>query len=120
MQILVIHRLVTSASHAYIKRRVTKIIFRVFMRLLCIAVDETKTKLVGEQLIIWAARDVDTEEVLGFRCSFTRSSLDAELFLKEVLRYCENRPFFLVDKGPWYPDAFRNLGLEYRHEARRT
>jgi len=49
--------------------------------------------------------------------SFTRSSLDAELFLREVLQYCENKPLFLVDKGPWYPDAFKNLGLEYRHEA---
>ncbi len=27
----------------------------------CIAVDENKTKVVGEQLIVWAARDVDTK-----------------------------------------------------------
>jgi len=83
----------------------------------CIAVDETKIKLVGKQLIIWAARDVDTKEVLSFRCSFTRSSLDAELFLKDLLQYCENKPLFLVDKGPWYREAFKSLGLEYEHQT---
>lgn len=67
--------------------------------------------------MVWAARDVDSKEVLGFRCSFTRSSLDAELFLKKVLQYCENKPLFLVDKGPWYPDAFKSLGLEYEHQT---
>jgi len=50
-----------------------------------IAVDETKAKLGGEQVFIWVARDVDTKEVLTFRASFTRSSLDAEMFLKQVL-----------------------------------
>ena len=82
-----------------------------------IAVDETKAKLKGKQFFIWAARDVDTKEVLAFRVGFTRSSLDAELFLKEVLKYCEDKPVFLLDKGPWYPDAFDSLGLEYRHET---
>jgi len=82
-----------------------------------IAVDETKAKLGGEQVFIWAARDVDTKEVLAFRVSFTRSSLDAEIFLRRVLECCENKPTFLVDKGPWYRDAFERLGLEYRHET---
>jgi len=57
-------------------------------------------------LFLWAARDVDTKEVLTFRASFTRSSLDAEIFLKQILEYCENKPLFLVDKGPWYREAF--------------
>jgi len=51
-----------------------------------IAVDETKAKLGGEHVFIWAARDVDTKEVLAFRASFTRSSLDAEIFLKQGAR----------------------------------
>ena len=87
----------------------------------CIAVDETKVKIErrGEPiyLFLWAARDVDTKEVLTFRASLTRSSLDAEIFLKQVLEYCENKPLFLVDKGPWYREAFERLGLEYRHET---
>jgi len=86
-----------------------------------IAVDETKVKVErrGEPIYVflWAARDVDTKEVLAFRASFTRSSLDAEMFLKQVLEYCENKPLFLVDKGPWYREAFERLGLEYRHET---
>ncbi|MEM2896049.1 MAG: DDE-type integrase/transposase/recombinase [Candidatus Bathyarchaeia archaeon] len=81
-----------------------------------IAIDETKTKLVGSQVYVWAARDVESREILAFRVSFSRSILDAELFLKEVLKYCEEKPLFLVDKGPWYPDAFRSLGLAYKHE----
>jgi transposase-like protein len=85
----------------------------------CIAVDEVKIERRGEPiyLFLWAARDVDTKEVLTFRASFTRSSLDAEIFLKQVLEYCENKPLFLVDKGPWYREAFERLGLEYRHET---
>jgi transposase-like protein len=87
----------------------------------CVAVDETKLKVErkGEPiyLFLWAARDVDTKEVLAFRASFTRSSLDAEIFLKQVLECCVNKPIILVDKGPWYKDAFERLGLEYRHET---
>jgi transposase-like protein len=87
----------------------------------CIAVDETKLKVErkGEPIYVflWAARDVDTKEVLAFRASFTRSSLDAEIFLKQVLECCENKPLFLVDKGPWYREAFERLGLEYKHET---
>ncbi|MDW8045621.1 MAG: IS6 family transposase, partial [Nitrososphaerota archaeon] len=62
-------------------------------------------------------RDVDTKEILAYRASFTRSSLDVELLLKDVLRYCENKPLFLIDKGPWYQEAFKSLNLEYRHET---
>jgi len=87
----------------------------------CVAVDETKVKVErkGEPLylFLWAARDVDTKEVLAFRASFTRSSLDAEMFLKQVLECCENKPLFLVDNVPWYRDAFERLGPEYRHET---
>jgi transposase-like protein len=68
-------------------------------------------------LFLWAARDVDTKEVLAFRASFTRSSLDAEIFLKRVLECCENKPTFLVDNVPWYRDAFERLGPEYRRET---
>jgi len=52
--------------------------------------------------------------VLAFRVSFTRNRLDAELFLREVLKYCIGK--FLVDKRPWYPDAFNSLGLDYIYE----
>ena len=48
----------------------------------CVAVGETKANLGKAQLFVWAARDVDSKEVFASRCSFTRSSLVAELLLK--------------------------------------
>lgn len=80
-----------------------------------VAVDETKLKRNGEQLYIWAAIDVEAKEILAFRASWTRSNLDALLFLQDVLKLCTNKPLILVDKGPWYPWALIQLGLPYRH-----
>jgi transposase-like protein len=80
-----------------------------------VAFDETKLKLNGGQFYLWAAVDVDTHEVLGFKASWHRSSLDAILFMREVLKLCRNKPLILVDKGPWYPWAFMQLGLRFRH-----
>ncbi|MGB9622515.1 MAG: hypothetical protein ACPL07_01600 [Candidatus Bathyarchaeia archaeon] len=77
----------------------------------CIAIDETNKKLQREQVYAWIARDVDTKEV-AVRVSYTRISL--ELLLKQVLRYCENKPLILVDRG--YVDALKSLGLEYQQE----
>jgi transposase-like protein len=39
--------------------------------------------------------------------------MHAEAFLRKALETCTNRPMFLVDKGPWYPEAFHALGLEW-------
>jgi len=81
-----------------------------------IAVDETKLKIEELQVFVWIAVDVDTREVLSVRPSRGRSSLDAYSFLRGVLKYCENKPEFVVDKGPWYPWAFQRLGLRFRQE----
>jgi len=35
-------------------------------------------------------------EVLAVRVSYTRSSLDAEILLKQLLQYCKNKPFILA------------------------
>jgi len=35
----------------------------------CVAVDEAKANLGKAQLFVWAARNVDSKEVLAFRCS---------------------------------------------------
>jgi len=37
--------------------------------------------------------------------------------LKEVLKYCENRPEIVVDREFWYLWALQRLGLKYRHET---
>jgi len=39
--------------------------------------------------------------------------MDALLFLNRVLEACTNKPTFVVDRGPRYSWAFRELGLEY-------
>jgi transposase-like protein len=39
--------------------------------------------------------------------------MDALLFLSRVLEACTNKPVFVVDRGPWYSWAFRELGLEH-------
>ena len=80
-----------------------------------VAVDETKLKRNGEQLYIWAAMDVQAREILAFRVSWARSSLDALVFHQDVLKLCTNKPLILVDKGPWYPWPLVQLGLPYRH-----
>ena len=43
--------------------------------------------------------------------------MDALPFLRRVLEACTNKPVFVVDRGPWYSWAFRELGLEYYHGA---
>ena len=65
-----------------------------------------------KQLYIWAARDVDSKEIVTFRCSFTRSSIDAELSLKDVLQYRENETIILVDHRPLVCRGFEEPWIE--------
>ena len=85
------------------------------MRRRVVAVDETKLKLEGQQLYVWAAVDVKTREVLACHVSWVRNILHAEWFFRRALKACSNKPLILVDKGPWYPEALRSLGLRWRH-----
>jgi len=39
--------------------------------------------------------------------SWQRNILHAKAFLKKVLEVCINKPLILIDKGPWYPEAFQ-------------
>ncbi|AIG98463.1 Transposase [Archaeoglobus fulgidus DSM 8774] len=82
-----------------------------------IAIDETKLKLENTQIFVWTAIDVDSEECLAIWASEGRSSFHAYVFLREVLKYCENKPKVVVDRGFWYLWALKRLGLRYRHET---
>ena len=82
-----------------------------------IAIDETKLKLKKKLIFIWAAIDIDTKECLAVWASESRGSFEAYVFLKEVLKYCENKPEIVVDRGFWYKWALKRLGLKYRHET---
>ncbi len=47
----------------------------------------------------------------------SRSMLAAESFFRRVLKLCDGRPEFIVDKAPWLKQALIHLGLDYHHQA---
>ena len=67
-----------------------------------VAVDETKLDIEDQEVYVRAAVDVDSFEILYVEVSPGRSSLDALLFLKEVLKHCRGRPLILADRGGGY------------------
>ncbi|MCI4461020.1 MAG: IS6 family transposase [Thaumarchaeota archaeon] len=64
---------------------------------------------------MWAAMDVDARELPAIRATWTRSSLDALLFLSRVLGARANKPVFVVEGSPWYSWALRELGPQCYH-----
>ena len=64
-----------------------------------LSIDESKLKLENNQIFVWTAVDVDTDECLAIWASEGRTSFHAYVFLKEVLKYCENKPEVVVDRG---------------------
>ena len=80
-----------------------------------IAIDETKLKINGRQVFVWAAIDADTKELLAVYASYYRSSINTLVFLKRVLETCSEMPVVLVDGGPWYPWALNRYGLKWLH-----
>jgi transposase-like protein len=66
---------------------------------------------------LWAAIDVDTDEILAVYASRGRGIPNAIKFLKMVLRSCDGKPIVVVDRGPWYRWALERLGITYFHET---
>jgi len=60
---------------------------------------------------VWAAIDVDTGELLAIKATWSRSSMDALLFLSRVLGARANKPAFVVEGGPWYSWARRGARM---------
>jgi len=58
-----------------------------------VAVDETVLKVSGQTRHLWAAIDVDTDEVLAVYAS--RGIPSAIKFLRKVLDSCEGKPVIL-------------------------
>jgi transposase-like protein len=82
-----------------------------------VAVDETVLKVNGQTCYLWAAIDVDTNEVLALCASKGRGIPSAVKFLRKVLDSCEGKPVIVVDRGPWYRWALERLGMTYFHET---
>jgi putative transposase len=82
-----------------------------------VAVDETVLKVKGQICYLWAAIDVDTNEILALYASKGRGIPIAIEFLRKVLDPCEGKPVIVVDRGPWYRWALERLGITYFHET---
>jgi len=81
-----------------------------------IALDETVVKANKKKYYVYAAIDVERNELILMKVYTTRNWLVTRSFVKEVLRYCENKPKFVIDKAPWLIDALKSLNLEFKHE----
>ena len=81
------------------------------------AVDETNIEIDGKEVYVWAAVDCETLEVLAVEVSPGRSSLDALLFLEDVLKRCRGRPLMRADRGPWYDWPLEMLDCEFERET---
>jgi len=82
-----------------------------------VAVGETVLKVNGQTCYLWAAINVDTNEILALYASRGRGIPNAIKFLKMVLRSCDGKPIVVVDRGPWYRWALERLGITYFHET---
>jgi transposase-like protein len=80
-----------------------------------VAMDETKLKINGRQVYVWAAIDTDTRELLAVYASYYRSHINTLVFLRRVLDTCTNTPVVLVDGGPWYPWPLDQMGVKWLH-----
>jgi putative transposase len=81
-----------------------------------IALDETCIKVNGLKYWIYAAIDIDRNELLFMKVYSTRNLLTSKIFISEVLKYCENNPTFIIDNAPWLIEALELLKLSYIKE----
>ena len=66
-----------------------------------IAIDETVVKANKKRYFVYSAVDVERNELISMKVYPTRNWLVTKSFIKEVLKYCENKPKFVIDKAPW-------------------
>jgi hypothetical protein len=66
------------------------------------------------QGVIWMARDIESGEILSFRCSASRSPEDGKKFIDSVLATCLGRPILRVGRGPSFPNSLRSLDLYFQ------
>ena len=78
-----------------------------------IAVDEKLIHLHDGDAYLWAAVDVDTEEVIAVMVSRGRSCFEALSFLRKIEKKCAGRlPRVFIDGGDWYPWALGLAGFD--------
>jgi len=82
-----------------------------------IAVDETIVRVGDRKVFVWAAIDVETKECLAIWVSMARHQFLVSKFIRMVLKYCKNKPTFIVDRGRWYKNSFKRMGFTYENET---
>ena len=82
-----------------------------------ITVDETIIRVGDRKVFVWATIDVETKECLAIWVSMARHQFLVSEFIRMVLKYCKNKPKFIVDKGRWYRKAFERMGFAYENET---
>ena len=82
-----------------------------------IAIDETIVKANKKRYYVYSAVDVERNELILMKVYTTRNWLVTRSFVKEVLKYCNTKPKFVVDKAPWLVEALKSLNLEFEHEG---
>ena len=53
----------------------------------------------GRQFYLYAALEVERNEIVWMRVYSHRNYLSTLNFVKNDLKYCKNKPVFVVDKG---------------------
>ncbi|MBU4186131.1 MAG: DDE-type integrase/transposase/recombinase [Proteobacteria bacterium] len=81
-----------------------------------IAIDKKEIrKNNGIALYLWAAVDIDTEEVIAVYVSYGRNYIETLQFLRNIRCVCKGKhlPRVFVDGGSWYPWALQRMGFNY-------
>ena len=82
-----------------------------------IALDETVVKANKKHYYVYSAVDVKRNELILMKVYTTRNWLVTRSFIKEVLKYCDNKPKFVIDRASWLTQSLESLKLEYEHEG---
>ncbi len=82
-----------------------------------IAIDETVVKANRKKYYVFSAVDVEGNELILMNVYTVRNYLTAKSFVREVMKYCENKPKFVIDKAPWLRSALKSPNLEFEHET---
>jgi len=86
-----------------------------------VAIEENAVHVNSEtQGVVWMARDVDSGEILAFRCSVSKSPQDGKKFIDSVLAVCTERPLLRIGRGPNFPHSLRSLDLYFQIDTSGT
>jgi hypothetical protein len=86
-----------------------------------VTIDENNVLLNAETpAVLWLARDVDSGEILSFRCSLSGSPQDGRRFIESVLVSCTERPILRVGRGANFPKSLKSLDFYFQIDTMST